>query len=164
MMSHDESTAVFVHESRFPLRILRRLVPADARCTDPAESQRQGSRSYVRRLEPLFSYEAEIKLPQSQEGSSSRAGDGTHRHSASRSNGNTKGKERAILHNQQASRLTGTSGDNDDDNADQGDGMYYGGNKEEERISPRDILTFESPVEGVVCEWCVDEGTLLENP
>lgn len=41
---------------------------------------------------------------------------------------------------------------------------YTGGNTEELLLSSREILTFESPVEGQVCQWCVAPGVILTDP
>ena len=114
-MSSD-STAVFIHESRYPLRVLTKLVPA-SKNTSSSDS---GSKNYVRRLDQLFKYEPRIDLDRIENKSSSVSS-------------SSKGKQREI-------------------------------NSEEQKLSPREILTFESPVEGAVCEWCVDEGAILVDP
>jgi hypothetical protein len=46
------------------------------------------------------------------------------------------------------------------------EGLQYSGagNNEEELINPREIFTYESPIEGNVCEWCVEEGAVLMDP
>jgi hypothetical protein len=94
----SENTAVYVHESRFPLRILKHLVKAG-----PA-----GVGSQVQRLDALFRYEAHAQ---------ERRPDG--------------------------STLQGQSSD---------------------ETTTSEILTFESPIEGLVTQWCAPEGQLLRDP
>jgi hypothetical protein len=120
-----DSTAVFVHASRYPLRVLKKLVHAESSGTS-------SSASYVRRLHPLFRYEAGVDP----------ASTGTSSKTASSAAVNGKGKAREV------------------------EGLQYSGagNNEEELINPREIFTYESPIEGNVCEWCVEEGAVLMDP
>ena len=104
-----DSTGVYVHEGMFPLRVLAQLVPADPKTKDPSDRR---SKSFVRRLDPLFRYEAKVDIHASKD----------------------KGKQRE-------------SSDNKDGS-----------------LNNREILTYESPVEGTVCEWCVQAGDIIENP
>jgi hypothetical protein len=107
-----DSTGVFVHEGMFPLRVLAHLVPADPKTKDASDRR---SKSFVRRLDPLFRYEPKVDIHASKD----------------------KGKQR------ESSSTNNADGDS---------------------LNNREILTYESPVEGTVCEWCVQAGDILENP
>lgn len=125
----SDSTAVFVHASRYPLRVLKKLVRAES-------SGSSGSPSYVRRLHPLFRYESGVDPAPA--ASSSKSYDKVKSAKSGAVNG--KGKAREI------------------------EGQYGGGNNEEELLNQREIFTYESPIEGNVCEWCVEEGAVLTDP
>lgn len=139
----SENTAVYVHESRFPLRILKHLVKAG-----PA-----GVGSQVHRLDPLFRYEANAKDSTTTEGSSveqlssNQAG----RTTASRSSDKGKGRESA----QPLATPTG-GGHAEEDRWDKSIGS--------DSSHTSEILTFESPIEGLVTQWCFPEGQLLRDP
>lgn len=149
-MSGD-TTAVFVHESRFPLRILKHLVEAG-----PA-----GVGTQVKRLDALFRYESNAQDRSSEASTSYRdtppvgstgSGNATAT-SGSVDRGKGKSKvnfastpsetERAVAHDQSYTRASGT---------------------DERDASKSEILTFESPIDGLVTEWCASEGEFLQDP
>lgn len=140
-MSSSESTGVYVHESRFPIRILRRLVQAAPRRTTPSPSHG----SYVQRLTGLFIYEAHYKPGES----SLNAARDVSTSSATSSTSNKPSPK--LLSGPHATKAeTGSS--------------YYGGSTEEIDISDKEILTFESPIEGLLASWNVSDGDILVDP
>lgn len=128
----SDSTAVFVHASRYPLRVLKRLVHAEASGTS-------SSPSYVKRLDPLFRYEGNVDPAAASASNNSKSYE--HKRPSKPGAVNGKGKAREIEVQ-----------------------PYGAGNNEEELHNPREIFTYESPIEGNVCEWCVAEGTVLMDP
>lgn len=144
-MSGD-TTAVFVHESRFPLRILKHLARAG-----PA-----GIGSQIKRLDPLFRYEANAE-----EGSSAASTSYTSSIS-SRGNG-ASGDARELSEQAKGKRpatstTVGTKGNMHDE------GFNHKSAMEHDKLHKSEILTFESPIEGLVMEWCAPEGELLRDP
>ena len=141
----SDATPVHIHYSRYPVKILKRLVPADPRSTSTS------SANYAQRLCPLFSYEAQVDIGAHNSTVKSESyGNGAPAGSSSKGKGKGKGKGRETM----AAR-----GD------DAGPSPYFGGNVEEELLdSQRHIYTYESPIEGSVVEWCVQDGAVLTNP
>lgn len=141
----SENTAVYVHESRFPLRILKHLVKAG-----PA-----GVGNQVKRLDALFRYEANAQERSPDAGtqsfhSSSRQGSTISGSAGSHEKGKAK-QTAADAAGAQASRV-------------HNDEYYKGSTLDNENGRTSEILTFESPIEGLVTQWCVPEGQLLRDP
>lgn len=143
----SENTAVYVHESRFPLRILKRLVQAG-----PA-----GEGTQVKRLDALFRYEANAqnRMPKAPTYSTPSSNKQTsYIHGPPLNADREKGKAKQTA----AGAIDVYTGGNHDDN------NLHRSIQDNENIYTSEILTFESPIEGVVTQWCVPEGELLLDP
>lgn len=142
----SENTAVYVHESRFPLRILKHLVKAGP----------PGVGSQVHRLDALFRYEANARdsAPSASTSYKQASNNDGVKPSLPRPGTNSekgKGKQSAQI------SATETSRKHDGESQTRSNTI-----SEADHI--KEILTFESPIEGVVTQWCAPEGQLLRDP
>jgi hypothetical protein len=151
-MSSSDTTAVYVHQSRFPLRLLKHLVQAG-----PA-----GRGTEVKRLDALFRYEANAK-PQSNASGGAALQLPSHCMVVSLCPETPRDLliESSLMNVKTAASLAKGKGrqvDTDTDyNESHTDALQDSGNQSE-------ILTFESPIEGTVTQWCVQEGQYLTDP
>lgn len=141
MSLNSENTAVYVHESRFPLRVLKYLATAGP----------EGIGSKVQRLDPLFRYEGNAQPVASTSFGHNNNVKSPHvpkLHSGSTSStsfaGTRKGKERFLEEQPETSHTNSTSSGWDD--------------------AQSEILVFESPIAGIISEWCVSEGQYIDDP
>ena len=146
VMSGD-TTAVYVHESRFPLRILKHLAKAGP----------PGAGSQIKRLDPLFRYEANAH--EHSPTASTSYGLGAASTSSSTSN-NTRVIHSASHAKGKQSTTTALGANNEK----HGLQHTHSSGTDNENQHRSEILTFESPIEGLVTEWCAPEGQLLHDP
>lgn len=142
-MSSD-TTAVYVHESRFPLRILKHLAKAGP----------PGVGTQVKRLDALFRYEANVKERPSQD-SAAQLAPPSSRQVATSDGASSREKGKAKQTALEESTTVRTRHDDD---------PYRRSLLDNGDAHTSEILTFESPIEGLVTQWCLPEGQLLINP
>lgn len=143
-MSGD-TTAVYVHESRFPLRILKHL----ARAGPP------GTGSQIKRLDPLFRYEANVHEDSPK--ASTSYNPSTVPTSSNSSHNARINTSSSLAQGRQPTASTASETGSDKHVQPRSDTEKDWGHSSE-------ILTFESPIEGVITEWCAPEGQLLLDP